>query len=64
MQAISLYCLLYEDGALGKRVLITGASSGIGEQLAYEYARHGASVFITARREERMKQVRGILSEF
>jgi len=41
----------------GKRVLITGASTGIGEQLAYQYARHGASVFITARRENLLQEV-------
>ena len=33
------------------RVLVTGASSGLGEEMTYQYARTGASVFITARRE-------------
>ena len=41
----------------GKRVLVTGASSGIGEQLAYQYARAGASVFITARRAALLEKV-------
>ncbi|KAL4235523.1 hypothetical protein ACF0H5_003920 [Mactra antiquata] len=41
----------------GKRVLVTGASTGIGEQLAYQYAEHGAHVVITARRENRLKEV-------
>ncbi|XP_045180991.2 hydroxysteroid 11-beta-dehydrogenase 1-like protein [Mercenaria mercenaria] len=41
----------------GKRVVVTGASTGIGEQLAYHYARLGANIFITARRENRLKEV-------
>ncbi|XP_048251066.1 hydroxysteroid 11-beta-dehydrogenase 1-like protein isoform X1 [Haliotis rufescens] len=40
-----------------KRVVITGASTGIGEQIAYHYARFGAKILITARREEVLKQV-------
>lgn len=45
------------DDVKGKRVLITGASTGIGEQLAYHYARLGADVMVTARRENRLKEV-------
>uniref|UniRef100_A0A6N2NEU3 Uncharacterized protein n=1 Tax=Salix viminalis TaxID=40686 RepID=A0A6N2NEU3_SALVM len=41
----------------GKVVLITGASSGIGEFLAYEYARRGACLALSARREERLRAV-------
>ncbi|XP_022083109.1 hydroxysteroid 11-beta-dehydrogenase 1-like protein [Acanthaster planci] len=41
----------------GKRVVITGASTGIGEQIAYQYARLGARVLITARREAVLQQV-------
>ncbi|CAK7336756.1 unnamed protein product [Dovyalis caffra] len=41
----------------GKVVLITGASSGIGEYLAYEYARRGACLALAARREERLSAV-------
>jgi len=40
-----------------KRVLITGASQGIGEQLAYLYSKLGARVVITARREDVLKSV-------
>ncbi|XP_070547286.1 hydroxysteroid 11-beta-dehydrogenase 1-like protein B [Ptychodera flava] len=41
----------------GKRVVITGASTGIGEQIAYSYAKHGARILITARRENVLQQV-------
>ncbi|KAK9066391.1 hypothetical protein SSX86_013713 [Deinandra increscens subsp. villosa] len=41
----------------GKVVLITGASSGIGEHLAYEYASRGACLALSARREDRLREV-------
>ncbi|XP_034216583.1 11-beta-hydroxysteroid dehydrogenase-like 4A [Prunus dulcis] len=41
----------------GKVVLITGASSGIGEHLAYEYAKRGARLALAARREDRLRAV-------
>ncbi|XP_002738382.1 hydroxysteroid 11-beta-dehydrogenase 1-like protein [Saccoglossus kowalevskii] len=41
----------------GKRVIVTGASTGIGEQVAYQYAKLGANILITARRENRLKEV-------
>jgi NAD(P)-dependent dehydrogenase (short-subunit alcohol dehydrogenase family) len=41
----------------GKRVLVTGASSGIGAALAEAFARAGATVGICARREDRLAEV-------
>ncbi len=41
----------------GKCVWLTGASSGIGEALAYELARRGARVAITARRKELLDDI-------
>jgi NAD(P)-dependent dehydrogenase (short-subunit alcohol dehydrogenase family) len=42
---------------VGKTVLITGASSGIGEALALEFGRRGASVGLLARRAEVLREV-------
>ncbi len=41
----------------GRRVLVTGASSGIGAGLAVAFAAAGATVGICARREERLREV-------
>ncbi|XP_072174265.1 hydroxysteroid 11-beta-dehydrogenase 1-like protein [Diadema setosum] len=46
-----------EESIRGKRVIVTGASTGIGEQLAYWYSRLGARVLVTARREAVLEQV-------
>ncbi|GER37869.1 hydroxysteroid 11-beta-dehydrogenase 1-like protein [Striga asiatica] len=40
-----------------KVVLITGASSGIGEQIAYQYAQRGANLVLIARRENRLRGI-------
>lgn len=41
----------------GSRVIITGASSGIGRELAIQLARAGAKIVISARREDRLAEV-------
>lgn len=48
---------MFTENVAGKVVLITGASSGIGEGLAYEYARRGARLALVARREDRLREV-------
>jgi len=41
----------------GSRALVTGASSGIGRELAVQLAGGGADVVVVARREERLKEL-------
>ncbi|XP_022137234.1 11-beta-hydroxysteroid dehydrogenase 1B-like, partial [Momordica charantia] len=48
---------IFSEDVDGKVVLITGASSGIGEHLAYEYAKRGAYLALVARRENRLREV-------
>ncbi|KAF9440899.1 NAD(P)-binding protein, partial [Macrolepiota fuliginosa MF-IS2] len=40
-----------------ERVLILGASSGIGRSIAHKYARRGAKVCVVARREDKVQEV-------
>ncbi len=42
---------------MSKRIFISGASSGIGEHLAYIYAKRGAIIGLAARRKEKLNTV-------
>ena len=46
---------------VGKTILVTGASSGIGRGVAIECAKMGAKLIITARNEERLKETLELL---
>jgi short-subunit dehydrogenase len=41
----------------GKTAIVTGASAGVGRATAIALAHHGANLVITARREERLRQL-------
>lgn len=47
----------------GKTAVVTGSSSGLGVQMAHALARQGADVVVTARRLEKLKQVKEDIKE-
>ncbi|GAB4844195.1 11-beta-hydroxysteroid dehydrogenase B [Ancistrocladus abbreviatus] len=52
-----VYGLFYSEDMEDKVVIITGASSAIGEQIAYEYAKRRAILVLVARREHRLRGI-------
>ncbi|MCE7792020.1 SDR family oxidoreductase [Salipaludibacillus sp. CUR1] len=42
----------------GKHILITGATGGIGEELAYEAVKYGASLTLTGRNKEKLENIK------
>ena len=46
-----------------RNILITGASSGLGEEMARQFAAKGHNLALTARREDRLKTLRAELTD-
>ena len=58
---LMIYELIGENPAValrGKVVWITGASSGIGEYLAYELSKYGCKLVLSARRIDELERVK------
>ena len=51
------------DALVGKRVLVTGATSGIGEAMGRSFARLGATVHLLGRNESKLRGVAAALRE-
>lgn len=56
-------CRLWYSTAMESYTLITGASSGIGKALAYEFAKHGYNVVLVARRYHELEQIAADITE-
>jgi uncharacterized protein len=54
---------MVNDRLLAKTVVITGASGGLGEQMAYICARNGANVVLLARNLEKLKDIQKNIEE-
>ncbi|CAH8320215.1 unnamed protein product [Eruca vesicaria subsp. sativa] len=54
---VCLYKHIRLENVSGKVILITGASSGIGQHVAYEYAKKGAYLALVDRRKDRLEIV-------
>ncbi|KAI8526543.1 hypothetical protein RHMOL_Rhmol12G0004700 [Rhododendron molle] len=52
-----VYSSLFSEDMEDKVVIITGASSAIGEQIAYEYAQRKVNLVLVARRETRLRWI-------
>ncbi|CAL1409858.1 unnamed protein product [Linum trigynum] len=52
-----LYKSFHGEDMEDKVVIVTGASSGIGEQIAYEYAKRRVNLVLVARRENRLRGI-------
>lgn len=50
-----------DSGINGKTILVTGASSGVGREVAIQLSRAGAKIVVMARREEKLKETLALM---
>ncbi|PKR76984.1 epimerase [Halalkalibacillus sediminis] len=53
----------FKQEVQGKTILITGASSGIGEKLAYQLASYEVHLILVARREDKLIEIKKIIDK-
>ena len=59
-----MYDLMFRDGILkGKRILVTGGGTGLGEVMSEAYAQLGATVYICGRRKAVLDETAKALSD-
>lgn len=61
--ANDVYCKHMRRSLTKKRILLTGASSGIGAVLAFMLAKEGADLVLLARRKERLQEIAGQIQQ-
>jgi len=58
-----VFCFIVQNKLTNKKIIITGASGGIGEKLVWHIARHGGTPIMLARSTDHMRQQQELLRQ-